>query len=236
MSVVERYGVTVFDMDGVIWTMEDPIPHAAPSVFRCLGSRCAVYYLTNNSSKTRSDYAAKLARFGIPTDVDHIVTSAQATAARLQSEGAGGKRAVIIGEAGLRQALEAVDVRVVEYVEGDAIDYVVVGWDRGLTYEKLAQAHGAVVRGGARFIATNRDATYPLAGGHTMPGGGSIVAAVATSTGVEPVTIGKPEPYTLEMILARERCSPQDCLVIGDRLDTDIALAVRVGADSALVL
>jgi phosphoglycolate/pyridoxal phosphate phosphatase family enzyme len=236
MSVASRYRVVVFDMDGVIWSMDDPIPHATGAVERCEAVGCAVYFLTNNSSKSRQAYADKLGAFGIPARLDRIVTSAQATAWRLSAEGCAGRSAVIIGEAGLRSELEAVGIRVVEYAEGDRVDYVVVGWDRGLTYDKLAQAHGAIVRGGATFIATNRDVTYPFSEGRTMPGGGSLVAAVAASTGVEPITIGKPEPYTLETILAYERAAPEDCLVVGDRLDTDIAIAARVGAHSALVL
>lgn len=237
MTMPDAIRVVVFDMDGVLWAMDDAIPHAADAVERCRRSGRAVYFLTNNSSKARDDYVAKLARFGIGADVDHVVTSAQGTALWLAAQGrAAGRRAVIIGEEGLRRELEAVGIQVVSYREGDRVDYVIVGWDRSLTYDKLAQAHGAIVRGGARFIATNRDATYPFEGGRTLPGGGSIVAAVATSTGVEPITIGKPEPYTLTMILDREGVGPEQCLVVGDRLDTDIALATRAGALSALVL
>jgi phosphoglycolate/pyridoxal phosphate phosphatase family enzyme len=236
MNVLDRYSVVVLDMDGVIWNMDEPIPHAADAIERCRSAGLSVYFLTNNSSKTREDYVEKLARFGIPCGVEAVVTSAHATAQWLAEHGGAGRTAVIIGEHGLRHELEGVGIRVVPYSEGDSVDYVVVGWDRGLTYEKLAQAHGAIVRGGARFIATNRDATYPFGGGRTLPGGGSIVAAVATSTGVEPTTIGKPEPYTLQSILERERVASERCLVIGDRLDTDIALAARVGTHSALVL
>jgi HAD superfamily hydrolase (TIGR01450 family) len=127
-------------------------------------------------------------------------------------------------------------MRIVEYEEGRPIDYVIVGWDRSFTYRKLTEAHGAITRGGATFIATNRDVTYPDAGGRTLPGGGSLVAAIEACTGVTPRTIGKPEPYTLELILRQAHAAPQDCLVIGDRLDTDIALGKRVGTRTALVL
>ena len=236
MSILDAVKVAVFDMDGVIWAMEDPIPAAADAIDRCRHAGVSVYFLTNNSSKTRADYVAKLSRFGIVSSAEEVVTSAHATAQWLQSDGARGKAVVVIGEEGLRCELTGIGVRLVEYSEGDRVHYVVVGWDRGLTYDKLLQAHGAIVSGGARFIATNRDATYPLAHGRTIPGGGSIVAAVATSTGVEPITIGKPEPYTLVSILSREQVEPERCLVIGDRLDTDIAIAKRVGARSALVL
>ncbi len=236
MSVLDQVQVAVFDMDGVIWSMDDPIEHAADAIGRCRRAGVAVYFLTNNSSKTRADYVAKLSRFGITCSEDEVVTSAHAAAQWLQADGAEGKAVVVIGESGLREELTRIGMRLVQYSEGDRVEYVVVGWDRGLTYDKLLQAHGAITRGGARFIATNRDATYPLAQGRTIPGGGSIVAAVATSTGVEPITIGKPEPYTLISILRREGAEPDECLVVGDRLDTDIAIAKRVGARSALVL
>ena len=137
---------------------------------------------------------------------------------------------------GLCRELTEAGLRVIQYAVGAEVDYVVVGWDRGLTYDKLAQAHRAIVRGGAEFIATNRDVTYPDAGGQTLPGGGSIVAALVASTGREPRTIGKPEPFTLQWILDRSGATPDECLVIGDRLDTDIALGRRVGTWTALVL
>ncbi len=235
MKVLADCSVVVFDMDGVLWTMDEPITGAAEAVARCRSAGCAVFFLTNNSSRTRDSYVQKLARFGIAASRDEVVTSAQATAAILAAERPSG-RVVMVGEDGLRDELTAAGLRVVPYREGEKVDYVVVGWDRGLTYEKLAQAHGAVVRGGATFIATNRDVTYPDAGGRTLPGGGSIVAAVAASTGVEPRTIGKPEPYTLQWILDRTGSAPEQCLVVGDRLDTDVALGRRLRAWTALVL
>jgi phosphoglycolate/pyridoxal phosphate phosphatase family enzyme len=227
--------VFVFDMDGVIWTMDDPIPGAADAIRRLLDRRAEVYYLTNNSSKTREDYVQKLARFGIPTDTGHVMTSAYATALVLRSEGAEGKSVYVIGEAGLRRELADAGLRVLDTVDGRVVDYVVVGWDRQFTYEKLAQAHRAVCAG-AEFIATNRDATYPDAGGRTLPGGGTLVMALQTCTGVEPRTIGKPEPHTLDLILRQAAAAPTECLVVGDRLDTDVAIGKRVGTRTAVVL
>jgi phosphoglycolate/pyridoxal phosphate phosphatase family enzyme len=226
----------VFDMDGVLWTMDDPIPHASEVIARLQARGDQIYYLTNNSSKTRQDYVEKLARFGISATQETVMTSAYATAQILRAEGHAGKSVYVVGEQGLRRELEAVGMRLVEYDEGDRVDFVVVGWDREFTYRKLALAHAAIVRGGAAFIATNRDATYPDAGGRTLPGGGALVAAIQTCTGVAPRTIGKPEPHTLQLILRATGAAPHTCLVIGDRLDTDIALGKRVGARTALAL
>src|SRR5438270_5149865 len=120
-------------------------------------------------------------------------------------------------------------MRVAAEEEREGIDFVVVGWDRGFTYSKLAGGHLALAAG-ARFIATNRDATYPDAGGKTLPGSGSLVAALVTCSGQEPITIGKPEPYSLELILRMAGASPQECMVIGDRIDTDLGIGKAVGA------
>ncbi len=110
-----------------------------------------------------------------------------------------------------------------------------VGIDRAFTYDKLLFAHAAITRGHAALIATNRDATYPTETGE-IPGGGSIVAAVATAAGREPLVIGKPEPFALEMIL-RDAGTPLDeAAMVGDRMDTDIAAGNRVGIASILVL
>src|SRR5205085_10238741 len=114
-------------------------------------------------------------------------------------------------------------------------DYVACGRDQSFTYQKLAEAH-LCVQGGAQFIATNRDATFPDSGGRTLPGAGSLVAALATSTGIEPITIGKPETYTVELILRLAAMKASECVVVGDRLDTDIAVGNRVGAKTVMVL
>jgi HAD superfamily hydrolase (TIGR01450 family) len=163
------------------------------------------------------------------------MTSAYAAGRWFQEQGAAGKTVYVVGEAGLRAELEAAGMVPVEYDEERRIDFVVAGWDRQFSYAKMAEAHFAIGRG-ARFVATNRDVTYPDAGGRTLPGGGAIVASIEACTGVTPVTIGKPEPYTLDLLLRTAGASRDECLVIGDRLDTDIAIGRRVGARTALVL
>lgn len=225
----------VFDMDGVLWTMEDPLPYAAEVLQELRRRGALVHYLTNNSSRTRQDYVEKLIRLGMPATIDEVMTSAYATAQILRAEGAAGRKAFIIGEKGLREELEAAGVQVVDDVDAGRVDYVVVGWDRGFTYAKLAAAHRAVLEG-AEFIATNRDATYPDAGGRTLPGGGTLVMALQTCTGVTPRTIGKPEPYTLDLILAKTGVDRAEAIIVGDRLDTDIAQGRRAGVTATLVL
>lgn len=231
--LVEHPAIYVFDMDGVLWCMDDPLPGAAEAIARLRGRGDVVRYLTNNSSQSREDYVRKLARFGMRASIEDVMTSAYATARLLHAEGCAGRRAYVIGEEGLRRELTAVGIDVIDD-QGIAADYVIVGWDRAFTYQKLALAH-AQIMGGARFIATNRDATYPDAGGRTLPGGGSLVAAVETCTGTTPQTVGKPEPASLRMLLEAAAMPPERCVVVGDRLDTDIAIGKRTGCLSVLV-
>ena len=232
-AFVDHPALYVFDMDGVLWCMDEPLPAAAATIERLKARGDLVRYLTNNSSRSRADYVRKLASFGIDAAVSDVMTSAFATAQLLHAEGRSGASAYVIGEDGLRRELEAVGIHVLDSAAEKA-DLVVVGWDRGFTYAKLAAAHRLIV-GGARFIATNRDATYPDAGGRTLPGGGSLVAAVETCTGVHPRTVGKPEPTSLKMLLDAAGMPPSSCVVVGDRLDTDIAVAKRSACRSVLV-
>ena len=115
------------------------------------------------------------------------------------------------------------------------MDYVVIGIDRKFTYDKLRFAHAAITRGHAQFVATNRDATFPMEDGE-IPGGGSLVAALATATGREPVTIGKPETHAYEAILHAAGVTALESVMVGDRLDTDILVGRRAGARTLLVL
>ncbi len=230
----------VFDLDGVLYLGETAIPHAAEAVTRLTGAGRKVYFLTNNSGRTRMDYVEKLARVnGLTVSEDAIYTSAYATALYLKAQGAAGRSVFVIGEAGLAREMTdtggLVPVTVADSVPPTDIDYVVVGIDKQFTYDKLRFAHAAIMRGHARFLATNRDSTFPMEDGE-IPGGGSLVAALATATGREPLTIGKPETHAYEELLRAAGVPAAQSVMVGDRLDTDIALGNRVGAHTALVL
>ncbi len=231
--------VYVFDLDGVMYLGDTAIPHAAGAIRRLLTAGKRVYFLTNNSGKTRADYKQKLAdvnSLDIPEST--IFTSAYASALYLKQRGAAGRSVFVIGEPGLASELSAAGMAAVtepDSVDIHQIDYVVVGIDRKFTYDKLRFAHAAITRGHAQFIATNRDSTFPMETGE-IPGGGSLVAALATATGREPVTIGKPETHAYEAILADASVTAADSVMVGDRLDTDIAVGNRSGAYTVLVL
>jgi glycerol 3-phosphatase-2 len=214
----------LLDLDGVVWLSDDPIAGAAEAVaaLRARGERVVV--ATNNSYLALADYLAKLERHGIPTDPADLVTSGQAAGTLLRA----GERVLIVGGPGIREV--AVGLGAHEVVEGPA-DAVVIGWNRKFDYDLLTRAMLAV-RGGARLIATNADATYPTPHG-LLPGGGSLMAAVAYASGVDAVVAGK--PYQPMVDLITQRVGPVDVMV-GDRPDTDGLLARGLGAKFALVL
>jgi 4-nitrophenyl phosphatase len=231
------YRLVVFDMDGVLFLGNTPLPDAAPTVARLKQSGTIIRYLTNNSTQTRRFYAEKLAGFGITVSPDEIVTSASATASWIAAN-TNIKNVFVVGGGGLVDELQSVGMTVItrDFPEGlDAsCDAVVAGLDKGFTYDTLLRAQQVILRTG-NFIATNRDTQYPTETG-VIPGGGSIVAAIAAASECEPITIGKPEPLGLQFLLEQTGTSAGDALMVGDRLDTDIACANRVGMHSACVL
>ncbi|MDQ3757719.1 MAG: HAD-IIA family hydrolase [Actinomycetota bacterium] len=212
------------DLDGVVWLADTPISGSAEAVARLRARGERVVFLTNNSGPTVVDYVAKLASMGMPTDPGDVLTSAQA-AARLLSPG---DTALACAGPGVVEALEARGVNVVSHGEADA---VVVGWHRDFDFDRLAAATTAV-RAGARLIGTNEDATYPTPAG-LLPGGGALLAAVATASGAEPTVAGKPHQPMADLVA--ERVGAVDVMV-GDRPSTDGLFARRIGARFALVL
>ncbi len=222
----------VFDLDGVVYRGEQPLPGAADTIqsLRRLGHQ--VYFFTNNSSKSRPFYQEKLQRMGVSADIDHIMTAGYATALYLTENGACGASCLAIGEFGLLGELEAIGM---DLTDDEPVEYVVVGIDRKFNYDTLVRAQRAIL-GGAAFIATNPDTTFPLEEGRVVPGNGVLVAAIKAATGVEPIMIGKPEITAMHEILQLAHATPADTVVVGDRLDTDILAGNRIGATTVLVL
>lgn len=227
----------VFDLDGVIYRGTEPQPHSRETLQALRDNGHTVRFYTNNSAHSRASYSARLQSMGIAARADEIMTSSYATALYLVEQGATGKTVYPIGEQGITDELEAVGMRVIRNngTWEARIDYVVVGMDREFTYAKLARAQQAIL-GGAQFIATNEDPTFPIEGGGVRPGGGSLVAAVRTASGTEPFLVGKPQTYAFEKILELTDTPPERAVMVGDRLDTDILVGNRAGARTVLVL
>lgn len=215
----------MLDLDGVLWRGKEPIPGSADAVAALRDAGHRVAFLTNNSFSSVAELAEKLAAMGVPAEPDEICNSAQAAAGLVES----GATAYVVGGPGIREALEARGVTVVD--GGTPADAVVVGFDPNFDYDKLRAAFEAV-QGGARLIGTNSDPTYPTVGGE-VPGGGSIVASVEYATGKKAEIAGKPNEPSARLLA--DRLGPISW-VIGDRSDTDGAMATAVGANFGLVL
>jgi glycerol 3-phosphatase-2 len=228
--LADPYDAILLDLDGVLYRWPEPIPGAAEAVaaLRKAGKRVA--FVTNNSSRTPAQVVERLASVGVDAKPEEVVTSALATATILAGRGIGS--AFVIGEEGLLKALAEAGVAVVDS-SSDDVDVVVVGFDRGADYMKLKDASVLVERG-ASLVASNADPSFPAPGGESWPGAGALLAAIETTTGTRGEVFGKPEPPLFERALASAGGGRP--LVVGDRLDTDIAGASRLGWDSALVL
>ena len=220
--------VVACDLDGVIWRGDDPIAPAADGIVQLRGAGLRVAFVSNNSNSPVADVVAKLERMGVPAEPEDVVTSAIAAAWLLGQSLAPGARVLACAGPGVREALAAEGLTAVD--DGPA-EAVVVGFHREFDYDALDRASHAV-REGARFVATNLDATYPVPGG-LIPGAGALVAAVATASGSTPEVAGKPEQPTVDLIRARFGTIG---VVVGDRPTTDGALADALGWPFALVL
>jgi HAD superfamily hydrolase (TIGR01457 family) len=225
----------VFDLDGVVYRGNDPIPGAVATIKNLGQLGHQVYFFTNNATKSRTSFVEKLRKMNVITDEDHVMTSAYATALYLRDIGAVGKTVYPVGEYGLRQELTDVGMTVVHDPIGKKVDYVVAGLDREFTYDKLNKAQQAILSG-AEFIATNTDSTLPLEAGSLAPGGGSIVAAIQTAAGVIPTVIGKPAMPAIQQLLKIAKAAPKETVMVGDRLETDILVGNRAGTITVFVL
>lgn len=220
--------VVCCDLDGVVWRGEEPIEPAIRGVGELRSAGVRVGFVSNNSSQTIDDVVAKLERFGVAVSADDVLTSALAAARLLSGALDPGARVLACAGPGVVRALEAVGLTA---VDRPPVEAVVVGFHRSFDFEELDRASQAV-RDGARFVATNLDATYPVPGG-LLPGSGAITAAVATAAGLPPEVAGKPEPPMVQLV--RERFGTTG-IVVGDRPSSDGALATALGWPFALVL
>ncbi len=226
----------ILDMDGVLWRSEQPIGNL-PEIFACIHERGLDFMLaTNNATRTPAQYVQKLAGFGVQVEEAQIINSAMTVAYLVAQRFPQGGLVYVVGENGVRQALkergfEAVD----EFTLANPPLAVVAGLDRKITYEKLRIATLLIRNNNVPYYATNPDRTFPTPEG-LVPGAGAILASLNASTDQEPILAGKPQPAMMELALERLDTSAADTLVVGDRLETDIAGGQAVGCPTALVL
>jgi glycerol 3-phosphatase-2 len=226
------HDVALLDLDGVVYVGPDAVPHAAESLDRALaehGMRSA--FVTNNASRPPSAVAEHLRVLGIRAADTDVVTSAQAGARMLAERIPPGAAVLAIGGPGVSEALEERGLRPVRSADDDPVA-VLQGYGPDVSWRDLAEGSLTIARGGL-FVATNLDRTIPTPRGRVL-GNGAMVAALRHGTGVDPLVAGKPEPPLMVESVARS--GARRPLVVGDRLDTDIEGATRVGIPSLLVL
>lgn len=216
------------DMDGVLVHENTPIPGASELLEHWRAAGVPFLVLTNNPIFTPRDLSARLRASGLDVPEERIWTSAQATAEFLRSQHPGGT-AFVIGEAGLTTALHEADYIMTE----TRPDYVVIGETRQYSFEAITKAI-RFIRDGARFIATNPDATGPTPWG-VVPATGAFTALITKATGKEPYVVGKPNPMMFRSALNRIGAHSETTGMIGDRMDTDVVAGIEAGLHTVLV-
>lgn len=224
----------ILDMDGVIWKSDAPIGDL-PEIFARIRARELKFvFATNNGTRTPDQYMERLASLGVQVEAWQIVTSALGVANMLAKTFPRGSKIFVIGEDGVRAALLAEQFELLSVEDAPQAQAVVFGIDRSISFQKMAEA-ALLIRRGIPFYATNPDKTFPTPRGE-IPGAGAWISTLVTATDVEPIYAGKPFPFMMELSLERLGTKKEDTLVVGDRLETDIAAGQAVGCPTAVVL
>lgn len=218
------------DLDGTTYLSGEPLPGALDLIDRLVRKEVGFTFLTNNSSQGSLEYSAKLSRLGFPARPSNVFTSGQATAGYL-ARAHPGARVYLLGTPALAAEFAASGVSVVE----DEPDVVVLGFDPNLSFARLTKAC-TLLRGGARYVASHPDVNCPVSGGY-IPDAGSVMALIEASSGRRPEeVVGKPNPRFIEEAARAAGVDLARCAMVGDRLETDVAMALEVGIPGVLVL
>lgn len=230
---MKRIRAFIFDLDGTVYLGENAIPGAVETIATLRARGIKTVFISNKPLEPGRAYAEKLSRLGIPTVADDVITSVNVLANYFQRT-APGARVFVIGEPPLIAELRQAGLRIVE--EPAQIEYVIAAFDRTFDYRKWNIAFQAIKFHGAHFVATNADQSCPVDGGE-IPDCAGIIAALETTTG-KPVEFvaGKPSPLIIQTAIARMNVRVAECVVVGDRLETDIVMGRAAGAQTALVL
>lgn len=222
----------IFDLDGTIYLGEKLIPGAFETISKLRGQGCEVVFLSNKPLQPREVYAQKLTRMGIPASEEDVINSSFVLAQYLLQEMPESK-VFIIGEQPLLDEMTAAGLSLCD--DPEKIHVVVASFDRTFDYRKLDIGYQALRRG-ARFFATNADRTCPVEGG-AIPDAGAVIGALeGCSRRKVELVAGKPSTMIVDRVLAHLGLEPSDCLMVGDRLETDILMGVNAGMSTALVL
>lgn len=225
---MKKYKAYLIDLDGTMYRGIEKIEEASDFVKALNDKNIPYLFVTNNSSQKPENVAKKLMSFDIPATKEQVYTTSLATADYIYEQTPNAK-IYMIGEEGLRHALVEKGFELTD----ESPDYVVIGIDREITYEKLAKACLAV-RNGAKFISTNGDIAMPTERGF-LPGNGSLTSVISVSTRTKPIFIGKPESIIMEGALHVMNVSAEDAIMVGDNYDTDILAGIHANVDTLLV-
>jgi HAD superfamily hydrolase (TIGR01450 family) len=222
----------IFDLDGTVYLGDSLLPTAGETIAALRAQRKRTLFLSNNPTRTRQEYAARLTTLGLPTPDEDIVNSSSVMVHFLQQQ-MPGARLFVVGEESLRRELRRAGFRLTN--TSSEVEAVIASFDRTFAYWKLQVAFDAI-RGGARFFATNADRYCPVPGGG-QPDAAAMIAAIEACTGstVEAI-VGKPNGSMIEAILHLLDSPADRCLIVGDRLETDVLLGLNAGMKAALVL
>lgn len=231
-SILLKKRLWLFDMDGTIYKEDRLFDGTLDLLTHITQSGGRYVFITNNSSKSVTDYVEKVRKLGIPAQEEHFFTSAQATILYLH-QFFPGKKVYCQGTKSLIQELKTAGIEVTESVE--RVDVVLIGFDLELTSQKLRNTCEILSTQEPAFIATNPDFACPVSFGF-VPDCGSICGMIFHATGKKPVYIGKPEPKMVDIVRKKFGVSPEETVVIGDRLYTDIATGLNAGVTSVCVL
>jgi arabinose operon protein AraL len=222
----------IFDLDGTVYVSDQLIPDA-DRVIRLIRERGRkVVFLSNKPIQTREDYASKLTRLGIPTQADEVINSTFVMTNYLKKI-APQARLFVVGEPPFIEELKRAGFQITDVPK--EIEYVVVAFDRTFDYGKLNVAFQAIKRG-AHFVATNPDRTCPVVGGEIPDCAGMIAAIEAVTEKKVEVIVGKPSPLMIQTVLDVLELRPEDCILIGDRIETDIKMGKEAGIATGIVL
>lgn len=249
-QLLDSVDSVLFDCDGVIWRGDQAIP-GAPQVVNLLKEKGKkVFFVTNNSTKTRKMYADKMLTLGFNVREEEVFGTAYCSAMYLKTVCKLDGKVYLIGSNALKQELEAVGIQQTgvgpDHVVGKQVDWanvpldpevkaVLVGFDEHFSYMKLNRALQYLIQG-RRFVGTNSDTRLPLEGGKAVPGTGCLLQAVETAAQRKAETVGKPNHYMFDCVASQFSVDSERCLMVGDRLDTDILFGSNCGLKTLLTL
>ncbi|XP_022899817.1 glycerol-3-phosphate phosphatase [Onthophagus taurus] len=250
-SFFDNFDVILTDCDGVIWIENNVITGAPMLLNQLRDNGKKVFFVTNNSTKTREEFVNKAKGMGIECDINEVMSTSYLAASYLKSLNFKSK-VYIVGSSGISKELELVGIESIgvgpdvlnvplnryldNYTEDPEVGAVIVGFDQHISYPKMMKAATYINQPNCLFIATNTDERFPREGSYVIPGSGAIVKAIETCAGKEPVLMGKPGTYIYDALKKLCDIDPKRTLMIGDRCNTDILLGTRCGFQTLLVL